>query len=374
MIRFASQAEADAHFMRLALVEAEHGRGTTHPNPMVGAVIVCEGQVIAAGFHERAGLPHAEVMALRAAADRPLHDCTIYVTLEPCSHHGRTPPCADAVIQAGFARVVCGMIDPNPLVGGRGVERIRAAGIDVTVGVLEAECRALNEAFITAFTCGRPWVSAKIASSLDGRIATRTGNSQWITGPEARLHGHTLRASHDAILIGSGTLHADQPRLTARIPGQSPRQPHRYAIDTRLRIADDAPLLDTNDAPVTLLCGPEAPAERVRQLQDRGIDVQPIETNDAGISVSAILALLMRRGQLSLLVEGGATLIGSFFDAQAVDRLWLYQAPIVIGGRAAAMSVAGVGIDALSEAARARHLHVQSLGDDILVRADFRVA
>jgi diaminohydroxyphosphoribosylaminopyrimidine deaminase / 5-amino-6-(5-phosphoribosylamino)uracil reductase len=374
MTRFASQAEADAHFMRLALDEAQRGRGSTHPNPMVGSVIVCDGQVVASGFHERAGLPHAEVMALRAAGDRVLHDCTIYVTLEPCSHHGRTPPCADAVINAGFARVVCGMIDPNPLVGGRGVERIRAAGIDVTVGVLEAECRALNEAFITAFTLGRPWVSVKIASSLDGRIATRTGNSQWITGPDARLHGHTLRASHDAILVGSGTLHADRPRLTARIPGQESRQPHRYAIDTRLRISDDAPLLDTTEAPTTLICGPEVPEPRLKQLQERGIDVQQLDADHSGVSIAAILALLMRRGQLSLLIEGGATLAGSFFDAQVVDRLWLYQAPIVIGGRAAAMSVAGVGIDALSEAVRARHLHVQSLGDDILIRADFRVA
>jgi diaminohydroxyphosphoribosylaminopyrimidine deaminase/5-amino-6-(5-phosphoribosylamino)uracil reductase len=366
--------EADRAFMRMALEEAERARGQTHPNPCVGCVIVRDGQVLARGFHTRAGQPHAEVEAIRNAGEVSLQGATFYVTLEPCSHHGRTPPCADALVKAGAARVVSGMVDPNPLVSGRGLQRLKDAGISVVTGVLQEECRALNESFVVAVTLGRPWVTLKAAVSLDGRVATRTGESQWISGEASRAEVHRMRADHDAILVGSGTLRADNPRLTARIPGENPRQPHRYAIDTRLEVPDEAALLEPGGPPVTLICALGAASERAAALRSRGVDVVELPAVEGRIPVTSVLALLMQRGQIRLLVEGGAELAGAFVDAGCVDRLVLFVAPLLLGGREAPAALGGLGVGRLTDALRARRTRVQALGDDWMLVAEFEHA
>jgi diaminohydroxyphosphoribosylaminopyrimidine deaminase/5-amino-6-(5-phosphoribosylamino)uracil reductase len=367
----------DAHFMDLALAEAARARGFTRPNPMVGAVIVRDGEVLATGFHRRAGLPHAEVEALQAAARAGIEvrGATMYVTLEPCSHFGRTPPCADTLIDAGLATVVAGMVDPNPVVAGRGLQRLRDHGIAVRTGVREAECRRLNEGFIMAMTEGRPFITVKLAMSLDGRVATRTGSSQWISGAEARAWAHRLRADSDAILVGTGTLLIDNPRLTVRLPeGPADRQPHRYALDARLQVPLDAALLDTTVAPTTLFHARDAPQERQRALRERDHDLHciPRDPERGGLIWAPMLALMIERGQQHLLVEGGAHVVGSLFDAGLVDRLYCVIAPKIIGGSQAPAAVAGLGVGAIEDAHRAHRMRWEPLGEDLLVVADFR--
>jgi diaminohydroxyphosphoribosylaminopyrimidine deaminase/5-amino-6-(5-phosphoribosylamino)uracil reductase len=305
---------------------------------MVGAVVVdAHGELAGEGYHRRAGAPHAEAEALAAAGERA-RGGTLYVNLEPCVHQGRTPPCVDAVIAAGLRRVVVAMLDPDARVCGQGLARLRAAGISVEVGLLEERARRLNEFYIKHRTTGRPFVSVKFAISLDGKIATRTGHSRWITGPAARAHAHRLRHRHDAILVGVNTVLQDDPALTARFPGA--RQPLKIVLDSRGR------------TPAT------AKVRSGRLLIDSGQDLV------------GLLDRLGSMGILSLLVEGGATVHGSFFDARLVDRVYAYLAPIVVGGQTAPSAVGGRGPALVTESLRLHPLQVRRLGDDLLIVGD----
>lgn len=358
-----SRARADAaaeRFMRLALAEAARGAGRTSPNPAVGAVLVKGGRVVARGHHARAGAPHAEIVALRAAGARA-RGADLYTTLEPCDHQGRTPPCSLAIAEAGVRRVFSGSRDPNPLVDGRGVARLRAAGVPVVTGVLAAECDALNEAWLTYITAGRPFVTLKLAATLDGRLATRSGDSRWVTGPAARAWVHRLRDRVDAVLVGRGTALADDPRLTARLPGGGGRDPLRVVLDTRRTLPPGLKLFRQRSAARTVVAHA---APRGPDLGPR-VDLLRCRRGPGGLDLADLLARLAARGVTHLLVEGGGAVAGAFLSAGLVDRLTLFLAPAVLGD--------GVGWGPrraparMAEALRLEGLAVERLGDDLLL-------
>jgi diaminohydroxyphosphoribosylaminopyrimidine deaminase / 5-amino-6-(5-phosphoribosylamino)uracil reductase len=348
--------------MARALALAARADYRTSPNPMVGAVVIDrDGAVAGEGFHVRAGEPHAEVRALEAAGSRA-RGATLYVNLEPCNHHGRTPPCTEAVIAAGIARAVIAIEDPDPRTAGGGIRRLREAGIDTEVGLQAAEASRVNRFFLHHRRTGRPWVTVKFGSSLDGKIATASGDSRWITGAEARAHAHRDRHRHDAILVGVGTVLADDPELTARFEGA--RQPLRVVLDSNLR----TPLVARVAAPNTLFAAAVDPRP---EFQATGADVIRLPAGaDGRVDLAALLEHLGRRGILSLLVEGGATVNGAFFDRQLVDGITAYLAPLVIGGAAALGAVGGRGAGLLNEATRLQNLSVDRAGDDVIVSAD----
>jgi diaminohydroxyphosphoribosylaminopyrimidine deaminase/5-amino-6-(5-phosphoribosylamino)uracil reductase len=317
-------------------------RGVPSPNPHVGAVLVQDGHVVGAGHHERAGEEHAEIAALREAAGRTA-GATLYVTLEPCNHEGRTPPCTDAILTAKVSRVVIGCRDPNPHVAGGGVEKLRAAGIRVDIGCREAEARRLVAPWTKFVTSGVPYVSLKLALSLDGRIAARTGASKWVTGAEARARVHLLRAAHDAVVVGIGTALADDPRLTVReAPGPSPL---RVVFDTRLRLPLGGKLVQTaRDVPTWVICTTDAPSSAEEQLAERGVEVLRAPPSSEGrIDPLAGLRMLGARGVVAAMIEGGAELAGSCLAGQVVDELHAFIAPILLGprGRPGAVDWAG---------------------------------
>lgn len=366
----AQRRAADERNMRLAIDEALRGRFTAHPNPIVGAVIVRDGRVIGRGFHARAGEAHAERNAI-ANATEDVRGATMYVTLEPCSHHGRTPPCTEGIIEAGIGRVVAGCIDPNPRVSGSGLAALRAAGVEVQVGVLGDECWALNLDFVVHIRERRPLVMAKLATSLDGRIATRTGQSKWITGPESRRRVHEMRRDHHAILVGKNTLLADDPSLTTRLDDQpDARSPHRYVLDARLEVPDGAKVLDVSVTPTTIVCGPEAPVDRRAALESLGVEVLQVPRGPSGLDLLSVLEAIAARGYISVLVEGGGALVGSLMDARLVDRMAVFTAPVVLGGAGAIPSVGGEGVADMASAPRAHRMSVERLGDDVLLLAD----
>jgi diaminohydroxyphosphoribosylaminopyrimidine deaminase/5-amino-6-(5-phosphoribosylamino)uracil reductase len=354
--------------MHRALELAALARGRTSPNPMVGAVIVRDGRVVGEGYHRRAGTPHAEVHALRAAGEQAW-GATLYVNLEPCNHQGRTPPCTEAIIAAGIAEVHMAMLDPNPRVNGQGRVRLEEAGIRTTVGVLEAEAHELNEVFVTYITAGRPFVIAKFAASLDGKIATRTGESRWITGEAARQRVHALRDTVDAILVGASTVLADDPLLTTRLPDREVHHPLRIILDSRGRVPLQARLYDPALPGKTLLATtPALPAEHRVALEARGIEVLTLPADAQGrVDLPALLAALGQREVTSLLVEGGGMVLGSFFEARLVDKVLAFLAPLVIGGRDAPGAVAGKGVERLAGAARLERVRVERVGEDVLV-------
>jgi diaminohydroxyphosphoribosylaminopyrimidine deaminase/5-amino-6-(5-phosphoribosylamino)uracil reductase len=318
-------------FMRLALVEAEKGRGRTHPNPVVGALLVRNGRIVARGHHEKAGLPHAEVNALRGANAR---GADLYVTLEPCNHQGRTPPCTEAILAAGVKRVIYGSDDPNPLVDGHGARRLRRAGVQVVAGVLRAECGAANEPWFKFITRGIPWVTLKAAVTLDGKLATRTGDSKWISGEQSRALVQRWRDQFDAVLIGAGTARADDPRLTARFKGA--RNPVRVVLGK--------------------------PPRTARMLREPG------ETLVAHGDLRQVLRMLAGRGLTSVLVEGGARVHGAFLEAGLWDELRLFIAPRVAGDSALSWA-AFEGPAKMRDALKARIVSTAQVGDDILVTA-----
>ncbi|QBS38154.1 bifunctional diaminohydroxyphosphoribosylaminopyrimidine deaminase/5-amino-6-(5-phosphoribosylamino)uracil reductase RibD [Thermaerobacter sp. FW80] len=360
---------ADRAFMRRALALAARARGRTHPNPMVGAVIVREGTVVGEGFHRRAGSPHAEVEALRMAGPRA-RGATLYVTLEPCCHHGRTPPCTDALIAAGLRRVVVAMPDPDPRVAGKGIAVLAAAGIDVAVGLEEAAARRLNEAYIVHRRLGRPMVTAKYAMTLDGRIATARGDSRWVTGARARRWVHRLRDRVDAILVGVGTVLADDPELTVRLhPGG--RDPIRIVLDSRARTPPTARVVQVarrSPAPTWVAVTPAAPAPRVRRLEAAGARILTIPAGpDGRVALPHLLRTLAAEGVVHLLVEGGATVHGAFFGAGLVDRVVALVAPKLVGGAAAPGPIGGQGVDRMDEAPVLSGVFVRRLGRDWLI-------
>ncbi len=360
----------DAGYMQQTLELARRGMRHTHPNPMVGCVIVKDGRVIAEGFHERPGMPHAEPAAL-ARATESVVGATLYVNLEPCSHYGRTPPCADTLIAAGVGRVVAGMVDPNPVVSGSGLAKLVEAGIDVTAGVLEADCRELNRGFLSHFLRQRAWVTAKFATTLDGRIATRNGDSKWITSEPARELVHQQRAEHDAIVVGIGTVLADDPLLTHRLPDCPLPQPHRYVLDRELRTPPDARILDAAAAPITIVCRTGADPARAQRLRAAGAEVLELPVIETGIDPSAFLAHLSANAQFTVYVEGGAGVLGAFFDAGLVDELHTFIAPKVIGGAGAPAAVGGNGAASMAAAHLALSTRWESVGPDLHATALF---
>ncbi|GAX91849.1 bifunctional diaminohydroxyphosphoribosylaminopyrimidine deaminase/5-amino-6-(5-phosphoribosylamino)uracil reductase [Effusibacillus lacus] len=353
----------DQQFMKLALQIASATNGRTWPNPMVGAVVVNNGQIVGMGAHLKAGEPHAEVHALNMAGDKAL-GATIYVTLEPCSHYGRTPPCADRVIQSGVSRVVIAMLDPNPLVAGQGAERIRQAGIEVVTGVLESEARRMNEVWLTAITKRRPFVWMKAAMTLDGKIAARTGDSKWITSESARQEVHRYRDQADAILVGIGTVLADDPQLTTRLP-EGGRSPVRVILDTHLRIPESARVLGP-EAPTILVCGPNADPAKIRSLQSQTVDVLQVGLDNGKVNLHQLLDQLYRRQITLLLVEGGAEVHGSFLDAELIDKVTMFVAPKLIGGTGPS-PLAGNGFSRMSDAVQLQNISVEMFDNDLAV-------
>lgn len=359
-------------FMERALRLAERGRGRTSPNPMVGAVLVKDGadgtsDIVGEGFHPQAGEPHAEVFALRQAGEQA-HGATLYVNLEPCCHYGRTPPCTQALISAGVAEVHLAMLDPNPRVAGQGRADLEAAGIRTVLGEREAEARALNEVFVHWITTGRPFAIAKFAMSLDGKIATHTGDARWITGSAARHHVHQLRDQVDGILVGVDTVIADDPQLTTRLEGADVRHPLRVILDSTGRIPPTARVLDPALPGQTMIATTEAmPPERRQALVDGGVEVLALPTDRGRVSLAPLLTTLGQREVTSLLVEGGGTVLGSFFTYALVDKVLAFVAPIVIGGRDAPTPVGGAGVARIAEAWRLTRVQVQQLGPDVLI-------
>jgi diaminohydroxyphosphoribosylaminopyrimidine deaminase / 5-amino-6-(5-phosphoribosylamino)uracil reductase len=336
--------------MAVALRLAERGLGAVWPNPAVGCVLVQGGRIVGRGWTQPGGRPHGEVEALRRAGSAAL-GATAYVSLEPCAHYGRTPPCTMALLQAGIRRVVVATVDPDPRVDGRGIEQLRQAGVEVSVGLGRAEAEALNAGFMLRVRAGRPLVTLKLATSLDGRIATRSGASQWLTGDAARARGHLLRASHDAIMIGSGTALADDPSLTCRLPGLEERSPVRIVLDGRLRLSPGSRLARTaQSVPTWLFTGADAPARRQEALRRLGVDVQPVGADGNGrLDVRAVLAALAARGITRVLVEGGAALATSLLRARLVDRLAWFRGAMLIGGDGRA-AIDALGVDAIADA------------------------
>lgn len=348
--------ELDASTMRRALDEAR--KAAPSPNPPVGAVVVsADGRVVGQGFHARAGEEHAETLALAQAGD-DARGGTMFVTLEPCNHQGRTPPCVDAILGAGLRRVVVGCLDPNPTVVGGGAARLREAGVDVDVevGVDAAEARALIAPWTKFITTGLPYVALKLALSLDGRIATRTGASKWVTGPEARAKVQELRARHDAVAVGIGTALADDPRLTVRSAGTLPsgRLPVRVVFDSRLRLPLNSRLVQTaREAPTWVLTGGDAPGDAEQALLDAGCAVVRVPNSAEGrVDVTAALRLLSSQGLVSVLVEGGAELAGSLLASRLADELHAFIAPILLGPRGRPGAVDWAGPDTPTEAPR----------------------
>jgi diaminohydroxyphosphoribosylaminopyrimidine deaminase/5-amino-6-(5-phosphoribosylamino)uracil reductase len=356
-------SDADHQYMREALELARRGLFTTSPNPRVGCVLVNEGQVVGRGWHEKAGLPHAEVNALREAGERA-RGATAYVTLEPCSHFGRTPPCADALLAAGVKRVVAAMQDPNPQVQGAGLARLRAAGLSAEQGLMEDEARELNIGFVSRMTRGRPWVRMKIAASLDGRTALANGRSQWITGAEARRDGHAWRARACAVLTGIGTVKDDDPQLNVR-EVETPRQPLRVLIDSRLEVPLEARLLKGGNV---LVAGAVEDKERMLRLTNAGAEVVILPNSRGKVELSDLMLELGRRGLNEVHVESGVRLNGSMLNEGMVDELLLYLAPSILGDAARGM----FALPELTDLTQRRRLSIRDVGrvgDDVRILA-----
>ncbi|MBM3489417.1 MAG: bifunctional diaminohydroxyphosphoribosylaminopyrimidine deaminase/5-amino-6-(5-phosphoribosylamino)uracil reductase RibD [Alphaproteobacteria bacterium] len=355
--------------MRQALALAARGLGQVWPNPAVGCVIVANGRVVGRGHTRAGGRPHAETEALRAAG-AAARGATAYVSLEPCNHHGATPPCAQALIEAGVARAVVSLRDPDPRVDGGGIARLRAAGVAVLEDLLAEPARRLNAGFLSRIQRGRPLVTLKLAGTLDGRIATASGESRWITGEVARARAHRLRATHDAVLVGAQTARLDDPELTCRLPGWSGRQPVRIVLDSRLRLSPDSRLARGADRqPTWCLCAPEA-IERGANLRAKGVELLAVPRGaDGRLDLAAALRLLGGRGLTRLLVEGGAELAASLLRARLVDRVAWFRAPLLLGqeGRPA---VAELQVARLAEAIALAPREWQPLGPDLLETFD----
>ncbi|HEY8863376.1 MAG TPA: bifunctional diaminohydroxyphosphoribosylaminopyrimidine deaminase/5-amino-6-(5-phosphoribosylamino)uracil reductase RibD [Candidatus Dormibacteraeota bacterium] len=347
----------DLHWAARAIELARQADYRTSPNPMVGAVILdAEGHVAGEGYHREAGQPHAEEEALSAAGDRSRNG-TLYVNLEPCAHEHRSPSCAQAVIDAGVQRVVVSMTDPDERVRGAGLRLLQSAGIEIDVGVHEERAQRLNEFYVKHRVTGRPFVTAKFAMSLDGKIATHTGESQWITGEDARAHAHRLRHMHDAILVGVNTVIADDPELTVRINSEPLRQPLRVVVDSQLRIRQSARIIGSNTVIATTRQGRVGAAEVLRLPA----------ADDGRVSLPALLDELGRRGMLSLLVEGGAEVHASFFAEGLVDKVYAYVAPRLIGGKDAPGPLGGGGVEHLTGSTQLHELDFARLGDDLVI-------
>jgi diaminohydroxyphosphoribosylaminopyrimidine deaminase/5-amino-6-(5-phosphoribosylamino)uracil reductase len=354
-------------FMRIALKQAEKGLGRTSPNPAVGAVITQGGRVVARGFHAKAGAPHAEVLAIRAAGPRA-RGGDLYTTLEPCNHQGRTPPCTDAILEAGIRRVICASHDPNPLVDGKGIARLRRAGVQVITGILEEQADSLNRPFLKAMRTGLPWVTLKAAVTLDGKIATATGDSRWVTGEDARAMVHRLRDRVDAILVGANTVVRDDPRLTTRLPRGKGKNPVRIVVDSRLRLSPDRAVFREIEARTIVATTAPLSSPKARRLASRGIELWPAPKRGGQVDLRAVMRRAAREGLQHVLVEGGAQVFASALRERLADELWLFLAPKILGD--GGLSWAGhLGIREMRQALAVGHLSVEHVGEDLLVRA-----
>ncbi len=357
----------DEKYLQQALKLAARGRGRTSPNPMVGALVVKNDTIVGKGFHPAAGKPHAEVYALREAGEMA-RQATMYVTLEPCNHQGRTPPCTEAIIAAGINRVVIGMEDPNPKVAGSGITRLRGAGIETVSGILEDKCRRLNEAYIKYITTRTPFVTLKIAASMDGRIATHTGHSHWITSEQSRRYVHRLRDETDAILIGIGTLLQDNPRLTTRLPGKKGRNPYRIIVDSHLRTPLHADIFGTDSREKLILATSCTKHDQLKLYRDRTYRILQIPADDLGqLDLKFLMKELAELEIMSLIIEGGSEINGSAVDAGIVDKICFFYAPLLIGGRGSIGMIGGRGIDFIPDAQRIKEVKIRRFGPDLCV-------
>jgi diaminohydroxyphosphoribosylaminopyrimidine deaminase/5-amino-6-(5-phosphoribosylamino)uracil reductase len=356
---------ADEGWMRRALELAERGRGRVEPNPLVGVVVVRGGRAVGEGWHRKYGEAHAEVEAL-AAAGGDARGATLYVTLEPCCHQGKTPPCTDAILRAGVARVVAAMSDPFPAVAGKGADLLRRAGVAVDFGLCEPAARRLNAPYLTLLATGQPYVHAKWAMTLDGKIATRAGNSKWISNEASRRRSHELRGRMDAVIVGIGTALADDPRLTARPPG--PRTAVRVILDSQCRLPAESVLAKTaREAPTLVAATAGAPPERVAALRALGCEVLTPPAADGRTDVKALLAELGRRRMTNVLLEGGAGVLGAFLDAGVIDEVHVFVAPLLAGGAGARTPVGGRGVEKIAEALRLAETRVEVIDGDVLI-------
>jgi diaminohydroxyphosphoribosylaminopyrimidine deaminase / 5-amino-6-(5-phosphoribosylamino)uracil reductase len=348
------------HFMKLALENARAMKGQTDPNPLVGAVIVNDNRIVGMGAHMRAGEPHAEIHALNMAGEKALGG-TIYVTLEPCSHHGRTGPCAEAIVRAGLKRVVVATLDPNPLVSGRGIEILRNAGIEVIVGVCEEESRRMNEVFNKYIVSKRPFVTLKSAVTLDGKVATATSDSKWITSEAARKEVHQLRHENAGILVGVNTVIADDPVLTARIPNG--RNPIRIILDSSLRIPLDSKVVTDQKAPTWIFTTKAHDVNKKQALEEAGVKVF-VTGGGKHVDLNETMATLGEKFISSLLIEGGGEINASFIENKLIDKLILYIAPKVIGGKLSPSFIEGVGVMKMSKAIEFTDVSFIQVGKD----------
>jgi diaminohydroxyphosphoribosylaminopyrimidine deaminase / 5-amino-6-(5-phosphoribosylamino)uracil reductase len=356
----------DKFYMNLALDLAKGTLGQTTPNPVVGAVLVKDGQIIGMGAHLKAGEAHAEVHAIQMAGEKA-KDATLYVTLEPCSHHGKTPPCSDLVIRTGVRKVFVATTDPNPQVAGTGIERIKKAGIEVEVGLLQEEARELNKVFFYNILTGLPYVTLKSAASLDGKTATVTGESMWITGEQARADVHQFRHQHDGILVGINTVLKDNPSLTTRMSSGG-KNPIRIILDTHLRTPINAKIVTDYQAPTWIVTGNDVARERINLFMEWGVEIIQMETNH--IRIKDLLYVLGKRGLTSLFVEGGAEVHGSFLEERSFQQIITYIAPKLIGGKSAPTLFGGHGIEKIAEAVSLNIKQVDRIGNDIRIIAE----
>lgn len=360
--------QEDIEYMRRAIELAERGVGFTNPNPMVGAVIVKGGKVIGEGWHERCGEWHAERNAFKNCTV-PAEGATMYVTLEPCCHYGKTPPCTEAIIEHGIARVVVGMEDPNPLVAGKGIALLREAGIEVVCGVEEEALREQNRVFLKYISTKLPWVAMKTAMTLDGKIATRTGDSKWITGAEARAYVHELRHRFMAILVGIGTAVADDPLLNCRIEGRGVRQPIRVVVDSNARLSLDSQLVKTAGEYRSIVAHTRfAPEERVKALRETGVEMLLCKEKEGLVDVRNLLELLGQSGIDSILLEGGGSLNYTFLSEGLADELYAFIAPKIVGGMNAKTPVEGAGMEKMADAINLELENVLNIGHDVLLK------
>lgn len=363
--------EQDIVYMRLALREARKGLGRTSPNPCVGAVIVKNGRVIAKGYHKKAGTPHAEIHVLQAAGE-DVRGATMYVTLEPCNHTGKTPPCSHAVAAAGISRVVVGMGDPNPLVDGSGITYLRQRNIEVVSGVLEKECREINYPFAKHITTGMPWITMKAGVSLDGKVNYEKGRSGWITGPESGKAVHRLRNVYDAIMIGSNTGKIDNPSLTTRLAGVKSRDPLRIILDRTLSLAADARVFTVDSkAEAWVFCSETIAKERITEVESRGVKVFPVQCGNQKLDMRQVFRVLGEKSITSVLVEGGAAVHGALLAERLYDYANLFVAPIFAGEDGIPL-VTGYVTDRRSNAVSLKDVRFKRLGDDIMISGRVR--
>jgi len=369
VVKQGSLTKEDDQFMRIALRLGARGIGRTSPNPVVGAVVVKNGRVVGKGYHKKAGSPHAEIYALEAAGYEA-KGATLYVTLEPCNHYGRTPPCTQAIVRHGIRRVVVGCSDPNPRIHGGGADYLRSQGIHVDVGTLEEKCFRLNEPFIKYITTGLPLVIAKMAASMDGKTATRLGDSCWISNERSRRFVHHLRDGVDAILVGVGTVIADNPRLTTRLPQKRGKNSLRIILDTHLRTPPDTLVVSqTQEAPTLIVTGPKPYKKRKVAMERLGVEILPLPLVRGRVSLPELLNHLGNRDITSLLVEGGSEVQGSFFYDRLVDKVYIFFAPKIIGGNSAVSMVGGIGVQTVAEALPLRDVKFRRFESDIMVEA-----